>query len=63
MVDGYLTNLLFFDSPLLYYYINLSSSIIFCLFGEIYISSSMKFHSGSFSTVSKLFCVDATETY
>ena len=28
----YLTNLLFFDIPLLYCYINLRSSIVFCLF-------------------------------
>ena len=34
-----LTNLLFFYIPLLYYYINLRSSIIFCLFsGDIYLS-------------------------
>ena len=35
----HLTNLLFFDIPLLYYYINLNSSIIFCLScGDIYLS-------------------------
>ena len=35
----YLTKLLFFDIPLLYYYINLTSSINFCLFsGDIYLS-------------------------
>ena len=34
----YLSNLLFFGIPLLYY-INLNSSIIFCIsFGEIYLS-------------------------
>ena len=33
-----LTNLLLFGTPLLYYYINLNSSIIFCLScGEIYL--------------------------
>ena len=33
------TNLLFFDIPLLYYYTNLNSSIIYCLFsGDIYLS-------------------------
>ena len=35
----HLTNLLFFDIPLLYYYINLNSSIFFCLScGDIYLS-------------------------
>ena len=35
----HLTNLLFFGIPLLYYYINLNSSIIFCLYcGDIYLS-------------------------
>ena len=35
----HLTNLLFFGIPLLYYYINLNSSIIFCLScGDIYLS-------------------------
>ena len=34
-----LTNFLFFDTPLLYYYTNLNSSIICCLVcGEIYLS-------------------------
>ena len=35
----HLSNLLFFGIPLLYYYINLNSSIICCLsFGDIYLS-------------------------
>ena len=35
----HLSNLLFFGIPLLYYYINLNSSIIFCLsYGDIYLS-------------------------
>ena len=35
----HLTDLLFFGIPLLYYYINLNSSIIFCLScGDVYIS-------------------------
>ena len=68
MVDGYLKNLLFFDIPLLYYYINLSSSIIFCLFsGERHIffgiSLSSLIYSGSFVTVSELFCGEVTETF
>ena len=46
-----LTNLLFFDIPLRYYYINLRSSIICCLF------------SVSFSTISKLFCGELYETF
>ena len=41
------TNLLFFDSPLLYNYTNLNSSIICCLFsGDIYLSFGI---SNSFS--------------
>ena len=37
-----LTSLLFFDIPLLYYYINLRSSIMFCLFsGDICLSVSI----------------------
>ena len=35
----HLSNLLFFGIPLLYYYINLNSSIICCLsFGDMYLS-------------------------
>ena len=55
-----LTNSLFFDIPLLYYYINLRSLIMSCLFWR-YISSFLVFHyqiyifSVSISTVSELF--------
>ena len=36
---NHLADLLFFGIPLLYYYINLNSSIIFCLScGDIYLS-------------------------
>ena len=52
----YLTNLLFFDIPLLCYYINLRLSIIFCLSsGDIYLSLCISL-SCSFVTVSELFC-------
>ena len=52
----FLTNLLFFGIPLLYYYTNFSSSIICCLFsGDIYLSFSI---SNSLLTLSKLFCED-----
>ena len=51
----YLTNLLFFDIPLLYYYINLISSIIFCLSTEdIYLTLRI-FLSCLFVIVSELF--------
>ena len=51
-----LTSLLFFDTPLLYYYINLNSSIIWCpSSGDIYLSFGT---SVSLSTVSKVFCGD-----
>ena len=58
MVDlvYYLTNLLVFDGPLLYYYINLRSSIIFCLSsGDIYLSLGTSL-SCSIVTVFELFC-------
>ena len=55
-----LTNLLFFDIALLYYYINLSSSIIHCLsLGYIYIYISIYLLFGisiSFLICFKLFC-------
>ena len=56
-----LTSLLFFDIQLIYYYINLRSSIIFCLFpGDIYLSFgiflSNTIFSASLSTVSELLC-------
>ena len=51
-----LTNLLFFDVPLLYYYINLNSSIICCLFsGDIYLSFGISLLGSVFS----LFCDEA----
>ena len=48
-----LTFLLFFDISLLYYYINLRSSTIFCLFSEDYPSLGI---SVSLSIVSEVFC-------
>ena len=52
----FLTNLLFFGIPLLYYYTNFCSSIICRLFsGDIYLSFSI---SNSLLTLSKLFCED-----
>ena len=56
MVDlmHYLTSLLFFDIPLLCYYINLNSSIICCIFSvDIYLSFGI---SISLLALSKLFC-------
>ena len=58
MVDlvYYLINLLFFDIPLLYCYINLRSLIIFWLYSrDKYVSSGIS-SLCSFVTVSKLFC-------
>ena len=66
MVDlvYYLTSLLFFVIPLLYYYINLRSSIIFPLFpGDIYLSLSCSISSASFVTVPKLLCDKFLETF
>ena len=65
MVDlvDYLTNLLFFDIPLLYCYINLRSSVIFCLsFEDIYFSLDI-YLSWSSVTVSELFCDKYFETF
>ena len=63
MVDlvHYLTNLLFFDIPLLCSYINLRSSIIFCIFsGNINLSLSISLSRpiifSLFVTASELFC-------
>ena len=57
------TNLLFFDIPLLYYYINLRSSIIFCFSsGDTYLSLSISL-SYSFVTVSELFCCNTFEIF
>ena len=58
-----LSSLLFFDIPLLYYYINLILSIIFCLsFGDIYLPLCI-YLSCSFVTASKLFCDEGVETF
>ena len=47
-----LANLLFFDIPLLYYYTNLNSSIICCLFsGDMYLSFGI-----SDSSLASSFC-------
>ena len=65
MVDlvYYLRNLLFLNIPLLYYYINLRSSIIFCLSSEdIYLSLDISL-SCSFVLVSELFCSELLETF
>ena len=70
MVDSvyYVTISLFFDTPLLYYYINLRSPIILCLFSEdiylffgIFLPNSM--FSVSFLTVPELFCDEVLETF
>ena len=58
-----LTNLLYLDIPLLYYYINLRSSILFCLsFGDIYLSLGISL-SCSFVTISELFCCEVFEAF
>ena len=50
-----LTNVLFFDIPWLYYYINFISSILFCLFyGDVYLSLGICYHM-QFVTGSELF--------
>ena len=55
-----LTSVLFFDISLLYYYINLRLSIIFCFSsGEIYHSLGISIY---FVTVSELFCGEVSET-
>ena len=64
MVDlvYYLTNVLFFDIPLLYYYINLRSSITFCLSsGDIYLFLDISL-SCLFVTVSESCCCELFET-
>ena len=62
-----LTNLLFFDIPLLYYYINLRSSKISCLSsGDIYLSLGISLDislSFSFVSVSELFFYEFFETF
>ena len=59
----YLKNLSFFDIPLLYYYINLRLSIIFCFCSRdicIYLGISL---SCSFVIVSELFCGELLQTF
>ena len=57
------TNLLFFDIPLLYYYIILKSSMIFCLSsGDIYLSLGISL-SYLFLIVSELFCAKLFATF
>ena len=70
MVDlvCYLVNLSFFDIPLLYFYINLISLIIFCLFsGDTYLSLGISLiipiFSSSFVTVFELLCSEFLETF
>ena len=59
----YLTNLSFFDIPLLYYYINLRSSIIFCLSsGNIFLSLGISLQC-SFVIVAELFSGELLETF
>ena len=65
MVDllYYLTSLFFFDVTVLYYYINLRSSITFCLSsGDIYLSFGISL-SCSFVIVSELFCNERLGTF
>ena len=65
MVDllYYLTSLFFFDVTVLYYYINLRSSIIFWLSsGDIYLSFGISL-SCSFVIVSELFCNERLGTF
>ena len=58
-----LTNLLFLDVPLLSYYINLESSIFFCLSsGDIYLSLGITL-SCSFVNVSELLYCEFFETH
>ena len=58
----HLTNLLFFGIPLLYYYINLNSSIICCVScGDIYLSFGISllttFECGSLAGSSETFVI------
>ena len=56
-----LTSLLLLDIPLLYYYINLSSSIICCLpSGDIYLFLGI---SVLLSTASEIFCGNSFEAF
>ena len=59
----HITNLSFFHIPLLYCYINLRSSIIFCLSsGDIYLSLDISL-ACSFETISELFRGEIFETF
>ena len=65
MVDlvYYLTNWLFFDIPLLSYYINLRSSIIFCIpRWDIYLSLGISL-SCSVIIISGLFCGEILQVF
>ena len=59
----YLTNLLFFDIPLLYYYINLRSSIVFCFSSEDICLSLGISLSSLFVTASELFSRKVFENF
>ena len=68
MVDrwltDYLANLLFLDIPLLCYYINLRSSIIFCLSsGDIYLSLGISSLLSLSTLISELFCGEVFENF
>ena len=54
-------NLLFFDIPLLYYYINFRSSVIFCLSSGDYLSLGISL-SYLFVNVYELLCCGCFET-
>ena len=59
----YVTNSLFFDVLLLYCYINLRSSAIFCLSaGDIHLSLGVSLLP-SFLTISEFFCCEVFETF
>ena len=65
MVDlvYYLTDLLFFDIPLLYYYTNLILSVVLCFSsGGIYLSLGI-YISCLFFSVSKLYYYEVFETF
>ena len=59
----YWTNLLFYDIPLLYFSVDLRSSIIFCLStGDIYLSLGI-YLSCPFVIVSELFSSELLDTF
>ena len=60
---GVVTNFHFFDVPLLDYYINLRSTIVFCLSsGDMYLSLDISL-SSSFVTISELFYCEVFEAF